>query len=253
MREMTNYKLLIQYDGGRYDGWQRQGNTANTIQGKLEHVLGEMAGHRVEIHGAGRTDAGVHARAQAASLRLETALSPSEIRDYCNRYLPGDIAVRSCERADDRFHARLNARAKRYAYRLWTGAVPNVFERRYLTPWTEPLDLEKMRCAAAFFTGTHDFRAFCSNKRYKKSTVRTIYEIRLERLGDEVRITYFGSGFLYNMARILTGTLAEVGAGRRAPESMAAILESRDRGQAGVTMPPQGLILEEVLYDGAEG
>lgn len=248
---MTNYKLLIQYDGGRYDGWQRQGNTGNTIQGKLEHVLGEMAGHRVEIHAAGRTDAGVHARAQTASFRLQTTFTPREIRNYCNRYLPDDIAVLSCEAADERFHARLHARAKRYAYRLWTGEAPNVFERRYLTPRPEPLDLNAMRRAAALLTGTHDFRAFCSNKRYKKSTVRTIFEIKIERLGDEVRLRFFGDGFLYNMVRILTGTLVEVGMGQRSPESMAAILESRDRQQAGITMPPQGLILEEVLYENA--
>ncbi|MGE4549590.1 MAG: tRNA pseudouridine(38-40) synthase TruA [Intestinibacillus sp.] len=248
---MTNYKLLIQYDGGRYDGWQRQGNTGNTIQGKLEHVLGEMAGHRVEIHAAGRTDAGVHARAQTASFQLQTAFTLREIRDYCNRYLPDDIAVLSCEAADERFHARLHARAKRYVYRLWTGETPNVFERRYLTPRPEPLDLNAMRRAAALLTGTHDFRAFCSNKRYKKSTVRTIFEIKIERLGDEVRLRFFGDGFLYNMVRILTGTLVEVGMGQRSPESMAAILESRDRQQAGITMPPQGLILEEVLYENA--
>ena len=249
---MNNYKLLIQYDGGRYDGWQRQGNTGNTIQGKLEHVLGELAGHRMEIHAAGRTDAGAHARSQAASFRLETALTPQEIRDYCNRYLPEDIAVLSCEIAGERFHARLNARAKRYAYRLWTGETPNVFERRYLTPWPEPLNLDAMRRAATILTGTHDFRAFCSNKRYKKSTMRTIFEIKIERLGDEVRLDFFGNGFLYNMVRILTGTLVEVGAGQRTPESMAAILESCDRQQAGITMPPQGLILEEVLYEGAD-
>lgn len=245
---MENYKLVIQYDGGRYDGWQRQGNTGNTIQGRLERVLGEMAGHTVEIHAAGRTDAGVHARAQVASFRLDTALPPAGIRDYCNQYLPGDIAVLSCETADPRFHARLNAKAKRYAYRLWVGETPNVFERRYVTPWPGPLDLAAMRRAAAFLTGTHDFRAFCSNKRYKKSTVRTVYEIGLRQDGDEVRLDFYGNGFLYNMVRILTGTLVEAGMGRRAPEDMPGILDSLDRQRAGMTMPPQGLILEEVQY-----
>lgn len=246
---MTNFKITIQYDGGRYDGWQKQGNTGNTIQGKLEHVLGEMAGHKVEIHAAGRTDAGVHAYAQIASFKLETTRTPVEIRDYCNRYLPADIAVTACEAVDERFHARLNARAKRYTYRLWTDAVPNVFTRRYVTTWLHELDLDAMRRAAALLTGTHDFRAFCANKRYKKSTIRTLYEIKIERMAGEVQISYHGTGFLYNMARILTGTLVEAGMGQRAVEDIPAIIASGDRQSAGITMPPQGLVLETIDYD----
>ncbi len=245
---MENLRFTIQYEGTRYDGWQRQGNTANTIQGKLEHVLGEMMGHAVEIHGAGRTDAGVHARAQVAHCRLNTTRSPREIRDYCNRYLPEDIAVTACAHADARFHARLGATGKRYIYRLWTGAVPNVFERRFVCPWEPPLDTDAMRRAAAQLCGTHDFRAFCSNRRMKKSTVRTVTRLDLACLGDELRLTFEGDGFLYNMVRILTGTLVEVGQGARDPDSMAAILAGRDRAHAGITMPARGLILDEVFY-----
>lgn len=245
---MTNFVFTLQYDGTRYNGWQRQGNTGNTIQGKLEAVLGEMVGHAVEIHGAGRTDAGVHARAQIAHCKLSTPLSPLQVRDYCNRYLPADIAVTDCRIGDERFHARLNARGKRYCYRLWTGGVPNVFERRYVCPWSAPLDVPVMRQAAAYLLGSHDFRAFCSVKRMKKSTVRTLTRLDIEQTGDELRLVFEGNGFLYNMVRILTGTLVEVGQGDRAAGELPEILQSLDRARAGQTVPPQGLILDEVFY-----
>lgn len=247
---MTNFKLLIQYDGGRYNGWQRLGNNENTIQGKIERVLSEMAGHAVEIHGAGRTDAGVHAAGQTASFRLNTGRTPDEIRNYLNRYLPQDIGVIACEAVPERFHARLNASRKHYAYRLWQSPAPNVFERRYLTVWNEPLDLARMRQAAALLCGTHDFRAFSSvNKRFKKSTVRTVERIGIERRGGEIRLDFWGDGFLYHMVRILTGTLAEIGAGKRDADSIPRAFQSLDRQDAGPTMPPQGLILCEVVYE----
>lgn len=245
---MTNFRITVAYDGSRYGGWQRLGGQDNTIQGKLEHVLSEMTGHRVEIHGAGRTDAGVHARGQVAHFKIETGKTPDEIRAYLNRYLPEDIAVTACDAVDDRFHARLNAKAKRYVYRIWNSATPNVFERKYLCRWEAPLDLERMQAGAARLVGEHDFKAFCGNKRMKKSTVRTIYELRVERIGDEVRLTFYGTGFLQYMVRILTGTLVEIGEGKRAPEEIDEILASRDRAQAGITMPPQGLTLDEVIY-----
>lgn len=245
---MQNYKLTIQYDGTRYDGWQRQGNTGNTIQGKLEHVLGELTGHKTEIHGAGRTDAGVHARAQIAHCKIAITQTPDELRAYLNRYLPADIACTGCETAPERFHARLNATGKRYVYRLWTGENKNVFERRYLCAWETPLALAPMRAAAALLTGTHDFRAFCSLKRMKKSTVRTLSRLDIERHGDEMRLIFEGDGFLYNMVRILAGTLVEVGEGRRAADAMPSILASLDRQQAGQTLPPHGLLLDEVFY-----
>lgn len=245
---MTNFRITVAYDGSRYGGWQRLGGQDNTIQGKLEHVLSEMTGHRVEIHGAGRTDAGVHARGQVAHFKIETGKTPDEIRAYLNRYLPEDIAVTACDAVDDRFHARLNAKAKWYVYRIWNSATPNVFERKYLCRWEAPLDLERMQAAAARLVGEHDFKAFCGNKRMKKSTVRTIYELRVERIGDEVRLTFYGTGFLQYMVRILTGTLVEIGEGKRAPEEIDEIIASRDRAQAGITMPPQGLTLDEVIY-----
>lgn len=244
-----NYKLTIQYDGSRYDGWQKQGNTDNTIQGRLEAVLSRLAGEPVEVHGAGRTDAGVHALGQTASVRLPGRRSAAEVMDCLNRYLPEDIAVTAAEPADDRFHARLSAVGKVYRYELRLGSVPDVFRRKYQYRVEEPLDLDAMERAARLLCGTHDFRAFCANKRYKKSTVRTVSAIELRREGADLTLTFRGDGFLYHMVRILTGTLLEVGQGLRRPEEMEAILASRDRTRAGKTAPAQGLTLVQVNYD----
>ena len=243
-----NYKLTIQYDGSRYDGWQKQGNTDNTIQGKLESVLSRLAEEPVEVHGAGRTDAGVHAEGQVASVKLPGNHPAAEVMRYLNQYLPEDVAVVVAEEADDRFHARLNATGKVYRYDLRLGDTPDVFRRKYQYRVEEPLDVEAMRQAAALLTGTHDYRAFCANKRYKKSTVRTVREIHIEVKDADMTITYHGDGFLYNMVRILTGTLLEVGQGLRQPEEMAEILASLDRARAGKTAPAQGLTLLKVEY-----
>ena len=243
-----NYKLTIQYDGSRYDGWQRQGNTDNTIQGKIESVLSRLVGESVEIHGAGRTDAGVHAEGQVASVKLPGKRSAAEVMDYLNQYLPEDIAVIAVEEADERFHARLTAVGKVYRYDIRLGSTPNVFRRKYQYRVEQPLDIAAMRQAAEHLTGTHDYRAFCSNKRYKKSTVRTVSAIDIQVDGADMSITFRGDGFLYNMVRILTGTLLEVGLGERKPEEMPAILESLDRTRAGKTAPAQGLTLVQVEY-----
>lgn len=168
--------------------------------------------------------------------------------DYLNRYLPEDIAVVDARQAGDRFHARLNAVGKVYRYDLRLGTVPDVFRRKYQYRLEGTLDLDAMERAAALLTGTHDFRSFCSNRRYKKSTVRTVRSISISRRGDDVSLTFQGDGFLYHMVRILTGTLLEVGQGRRAPEEMPAVLAALDRSAAGPTAPAQGLTLVEVEY-----
>lgn len=245
---LMNYKLTIQYDGSRYDGWQRQGNTDNTLQGRLEAVLSRLAGEPVEVHGAGRTDAGVHAEGQVASVKLPGTRAPAEVMAYLNRYLPEDIAVVAAEEAEERFHARLSAKGKVYRYSLRVGDVSDVFRRKYQYRVEGPLDVAAMERAAALLTGTHDFRAFCANKRYKKSTVRTVRAIELVRDGADLTLTYRGDGFLYNMVRILTGTLLEVGQGLRKAEEMPDILASLDRVNAGKTAPAQGLCLVKVEY-----
>ncbi len=245
---MKNYRFLLEYDGSRYFGWQRQpGKT--TIQGKLENVLSLMCGREVEVIGAGRTDAGVHARGMTANAFLETELSCGEIRDYMNRCLPDDIAVREVREASPRFHARYNALGKTYRYTCRDGEVKSVFDRKYCTRLDGKPDLERMEQAAALLKGEHDFRNFCVNPRMKKSTVRRVDQITIQRQDDYLQFTFHGTGFLQNMVRIMVGTLLEVGYGRMSQEQLEAALESPDRRKAGPTAPAQGLCLMEVDYD----
>ena len=245
---MYNYKLTIQYDGTRYRGWQVQGNTDQTIQGKVEGVLSRLTGQPVELHGSGRTDAGVHALGQVANVKLPRPFDPSELLRELNRYLPADIGVIAVEPAPERFHARLNAHSKTYRYRIWNSEIPNVLERSYLYVLPEPLDVAAMERAAADLVGTHDFRSFCGPKRFKKSTVRTITDIAITQDGAEMRLEFTGNGFLMRMVRILAGTLVEVGLGQRAADAMPAVLAAQDRAAAGPALPAQGLALVRVAY-----
>lgn len=246
---MKNYRMTLQYDGTKYNGWQRQGNTKNTIQEKLEEILGKMTGHSVEIHGSGRTDKGVHAKGQIVSFKIAAPYSADEIKEYLNRYLPEDIAVTALFETDERFHARLNAKRKTYAYRIWNSSVPNVFEHRFMYTVAEKIDVEAMKKAAREFLGEHDFWGFSSVKRFKKSTVRTIYSVGVERFGDEIVFAVTGNGFLYNMVRIMAGTILEVGLGRRSIESISEVFETKNRESAGETLPGKGLTLLSVEYE----
>ena len=246
---MYTYRLTLSYDGSRYNGWQKQGNTKNTIQEKLETLLSRLTGEEVEVNGSGRTDAGVHAMGQVASFRTAAEQDCDALLRDMRRYLPEDIGAVALEPAEPRFHARLNATGKTYVYRVWTEECPNVFERKFLYTVTEPLDLAAMEQAAKHLTGTHDFMSFCANKRMKKSTVRTITDLRIDKIGGELRFSVSGDGFLYNMVRILVGTLLEVGMGKRSPDSIPALLEAKDRSRAGYLVPPHGLRLEAVYYD----
>jgi tRNA pseudouridine38-40 synthase len=267
---MQNFKIVIQYDGTRYNGWQKQKSTDNTIQGKLEAILLKMTGNPVEVNGSGRTDAGVHAVGQVANFHLSLedicVFAPylprdcqkipedmqeqltTDLENYFNQYLPADIAVLSVELVHPRFHSRLSAVSKIYCYRLMTENGKNVFERQYISTIPETLDMEAVRQAAAYLIGTHDFKSFCSNKHMKKSTVRTVTEIQITTKGKEIQFLYKGNGFLYNMVRILTGTLVEVGLGKRKPEEIPQILEAKNRAAAGMLMPARGLSLIEVNY-----
>lgn len=246
---MHNYKMTIQYDGTRYRGWQSQNSTEETIQGKLCEVLSRMAGEEVAVIGSGRTDAGVHAFGQVANFYLTEARDVYEVRDYLNHYLPEDIAVLQVEAVDERFHSRYQAKNKTYLYRIHTGKVPEVFARKYVYDYSAKLSVARMRTAAELLVGTHDFKSFCGNKKMKKSTVRTIYEIRIEESEQEIKIYYTGDGFLQNMIRILTGTLIEIGDGRREPEEITEILAAQDRERAGYTAPACGLTLVTVRYE----
>lgn len=245
---MQNYKLTLCYDGTRYRGWQKQGNTAQTVQGKLETLLSRALDQPIEIAGSGRTDAGVHARMQVCSFRADTDKSCAELLALLREYLPEDIGALALEEAPPRFHARLSCTEKSYLYRIWNSGAPNVFERKYLYRYPGALDTDAMRRAAQALIGEHDFTAFCSNRHMKKSAVRTLKSIEIDRQGDELRILLTGNGFLYNMVRIIVGTLIEAGRGERDADNIAAALQSRDRKNAGFTAPAQGLCLWDVRY-----
>lgn len=255
---MQNFMIILQYEGTRYQGWQKQESTKNTIQGKLEELLSKMAGQKIEVHGSGRTDAGVHAFGQVANFHIDTKMSAGEIMEYMNFYLPEDVAVISIREVPKRFHSRLNAKGKTYCYRVVNTHVPHVFDRKYVHMVAEKLDIDAMQKAAKYLIGTHDFKAYTTNKRSKKSTVRTIENIRIEKavstsmeqagMQDEIRFWYSGNGFLYHMVRIMTGTLLEVGMHKRKPEEIAEILAAGSRENAGELAPAKGLTLMEVRY-----
>lgn len=246
--EGKTYRLTLCYDGTRYRGWQRLPNGALTVQGKAEEALSDVFGMPIEVSGSGRTDAGVHAKGQVASFRAPER-PIGEILPKLRHLLPEDVGVIDLAYAPDRFHARLSAAEKTYQYRVWNSAAPDVFERRFRTQIQQPLDVDKMREAAALLVGTHDFLGFCANKHFKKSSVRTLSALAIERDGDELRFTLTADGFLYHMARILVGTLLEIGSGRREPDSIAEIFARKDRALAGETAPAKGLCLMEVRYE----
>ena len=226
-----------------------EGNTPNTIQGRIEAALSELLDQPVEVQGSGRTDAGVHARMQTASFRAKTRMPPEKLLELLRAALPADIGVLDLCEAGPRFHARLNCTGKTYVYRIWNSDAPNVFERRWQHVVTDALDLAAMQRAGDALCGTHDFTSFCANRHMKKSPVRTLRSVTVTRMGGEVRLTFTGDGFLYHMVRILAGTLIAVGRGARAPEEMEAIIAARDRAAAGETAPAQGLTLWETEYD----
>jgi tRNA pseudouridine38-40 synthase len=246
---LQNYKLTIEYEGTRYNGWQRQGNTENTIQGVIEAAIKKVFNEDAEVVGSGRTDAGVHALGQVANFKMNKFAENDVIRSALNRALPSDIRITECERVDERFHSRLNAKAKTYTYKLFTGEKADVFSRRTVLHYPAKLDVEEMKKAAAYLVGMHDFKAFSSNRRTKKSTVRELYSVDITQDNDYVSISFRGNGFLYNMSRILTGTLVEVGTGKRKCTEINEIFAGADRSNAGTTMPARGLTLVSVEYD----
>lgn len=246
---MKNFKLTIEYDGSRYNGWQRQGNTQNTIQAKIEHVLSQMTGIKEEIIGSSRTDAGVHALNQIANFKTNISLKPDEIRNYCNKYLPEDIIIKNVEEVAERFHARYNTKSKQYLYRIWNEQIPTAFLRKYTYHVPKQLNIKAMKQATKYFLGEHDFIAFSSIKSKKKSTTRQIYSIDILKNNAELNIIFHGNGFLYNMVRIMVGTLLEIGERKRSPENIKDILNSKVRANAGFTAPSHGLVLTEIYYE----
>jgi len=272
-----NIKLTIAYDGSRYLGWQRLKDSEKTIQGKLEDVLSKLLECAIEISGAGRTDAGVHAKGQVANFQVdETYLEEkicqsagtwrehfkkelpsgkadewlcSALQTYMNHYLPEDIVVLQAEVMPERFHSRLSATGKWYRYRIRNQKVSDVFSRKYVHHVTETLDIAAMQKAANILVGTQDFLPYSSLKKTKKSTVRTIRNISISQEDGEIIFDYVADGFLYNMVRIITGTLIEVGLHQRDEETLKDALQNKKRCLAGSLAPAKGLCLMQVFYD----
>lgn len=246
---MRNFKLLIEYDGTRYRGWQKQGNTDQTIAQKFESILNKMTGRTIEIHASGRTDAGVHALGQVAHFKAETELTCDQIHHYINDYLPLDIRVLQVEEVPLLFHSRLNAKKKTYQYQIFLQKKPPVFLKNQVYCLESKLDVAKMKQAAEHFVGTHDFQSFCATKKGKKSTVRTVYACDVEQQGDFVTLQITANGFLYHMVRIIAGTLVEIGEGHREETCIQELFDAKDRSLAGRTLPSCGLTLMNVEYE----
>lgn len=250
--ESVNYKFHIEYDGTRYLGWQRLGgnNREKTIQGKIELILSKLYRlpmEEIEIIASGRTDAGVHSLAQVANVHLPLGKTAEEIQNYCNQYLPEDIRIFNMEIADPLFHSRFHAKKKEYRYRI-SYTKPSVFEKNFIWQTDSILALESIKKASSFLLGEHDFAAFTSLKKTKKSTIRLIEKIDILETASGLEFHFLGNGFLQNMVRILVGTLIEIGEGKKSPEDILSILESKDRSQAGFLAPAKGLILYQVIY-----
>ncbi len=244
---MRTYKMTISYDGSRYQGWQRQATTDNTIQFILEYSIGKLVGYRVQVDGSGRTDSGVHARGQVASVKLSKLYDERELRMALNRYLPEDIRIVRVELVKNGFHARKNAKGKKYEYYIDCREKPDVFSRRYCYHFPHKLDIEAMREAADNLIGMKNFTSFTDDKDCT-DPVRRITNIKILSNGEKVRITYYGTGFLYHMARILTGTLLEVGTGQREAAKIPVVIAAEDRSLAGFLAPARGLFLRKVYY-----
>ena len=244
---MRNLRLDICYEGTRYRGWQRLSNTDNTIQTKLEQTLSRILDEPITVSASGRTDAGTHAKMQVVNFHCESTMPCEEILSQLRRYLPEDIGIYSCRNVSPRFHARLNAKTKTYTYRVWNSELPCVFDRKFVYIEARKLDIEKMREAAMFLMGEHDFGVFCADKHTKKSTVRYIHSFTIDRVDEEIRFTVTGNGFLHHMVRIMVGTLLEVGRGERSSDSIPALFTAK-RADAGALIPACGLCLMEVTY-----
>ncbi len=245
---MRNLKMVIEYDGTRYKGWQKQKDDVATIQDKIEKVLSKMTNEEIQVIGCGRTDTGVHAKNYIANFHTESNLTNEDILNYLYDYLPDDIVVKSITDVNERFHARYNAKAKTYVYTINNNKHRDVFNRKYTYHTAEALNLNAMRAAADILVGTQDFKSFTSLKSDNKSTVKTINYIEITENEDLIEIEVNGDGFLLNMVRIIAGTLLEVGKGRLKPSDVARILEEKKRSEAGPMAQAKGLCLKEVEY-----
>ncbi|MBO4819279.1 MAG: tRNA pseudouridine(38-40) synthase TruA [Firmicutes bacterium] len=251
---MKNILLKIAYDGTGFSGWQRQPGS-RTVCGELESVLKSMTGLDIKLDGTSRTDAGVHALGQCASFRSDIQIPVENLARAMNNALAkdrlegiGEIRIIEAKEMPEVFHARFSSKGKRYIYRIKHGREPDVFLRNYCYQVSKSLDIKAMSEAAAYITGEHDFACFQSAGSPKESTVRTVYDLTVSGDDKDILISISGNGFLYNMVRIIVGTLVEVGLGKRTPLSLKETIDSCDRQKAGHTAPPQGLYLDEVFF-----
>lgn len=243
-----NYVLKIAYDGTAYHGWQRQKNGI-TVQEVMESTLEKLLGAPTAVTGCSRTDAGVHARIYVCNFHGETSIPEEKLPIVLNMYLPPDIRVYDCKSADEDFNARFSAHGKIYEYKILNRAYADPIQRNFVWHYPIKLDVEKMRLAAAAMRGKHDFACFCAAGSRVKSTVRNLYELSVHKEGDIITVRAGADGFLYNMVRIITGTLVYVGNGKLTAEEISELMKKGDRRLAGITAPPQGLALTEVFYE----
>ncbi|MGL5963709.1 MAG: tRNA pseudouridine(38-40) synthase TruA [Fusobacteriaceae bacterium] len=244
---MKNYMFTIQYDGSRYSGWQRLPELLEkTIQGKIEVLLSKILDEKIEIIGSGRTDAGVHALMQVANFKTSKVLEKNFIEQF-NRYLPEDIRITSFQNVDDRFHSRYNAKLKTYMYRIDNSVFGDAFIRKFSYHVDKKLDLDLIKKATQIFLGEHDFTSFSKNSN-KKSCVRTIEGIDIVVNGDIIEFFFTSDGFLYNMVRMIVGTLISVGLHQISLEEVASLLKEQSRTKHRFVAPPQGLFLHSVKY-----
>lgn len=246
-----NIRLTLEYDGTAYGGWQRQDN-AMTVQQRVEEALEALTGKRHTVAGAGRTDAGVHALGQVCHFHTDAPVPPERFAMALNTHLPPDIRAIESRRAAEDFHARRDARGKRYRYTIFSRPSAPALERGRAWHVAAPLDAPAMARAAAMLVGTHDFRGFMDAGSPVRSTVRTLLRAEVTQCAPFVYLDFEGTGFLYHMARVMAGTLAEIGQGKRPERSVSDILAARDRQLAGVTAPARGLCLVRVLYGGED-
>ena len=245
---MRRIHLIVEYDGTNYAGWQRQEN-ALAVQQALEEALSKLTRERIVVHGASRTDAGVHALGQSAHFDTECRIPADKFSYAVNTMLPPDIRIRSSEEVSPDFHARFSAKGKRYRYLFWDARHAGALNRFTHAHSIYPLDVGRMRAEAEALIGTHDFAAFAASGSVVKDTVRTLWRADVTRDGDEVKLIVEGSGFLYNMVRIIAGTLRDIGSGKLEPGALRRAIETGDRLDLGVTAPAKGLTLMEVFYE----
>ena len=245
---MRNIKLIIEYDGKEFNGWQKQPNKLN-IQGTIEQAIKQVTGEEVDLTASGRTDAGVHAFGQVANFKTNSSIPTDKIAIAINTKLKRSIRILSAEEVDERFHSRLSCKRKTYRYVINNSEFSSAIYRNLETHIPQKLDIEKMQEASKYFIGEHDFKAFKASGTSSKSSVRTIYKLDVKQMPqNRIYIEVTGNGFLYNMVRIISGTLVDVGIGKIKPEEIEKIIKSKDRSQAGKTLPPNGLYLLNVEY-----